>query len=174
MNAHGTATLLVSQAGSDMAHALERGLRAAGRAVTVVTNPLDSVAEAVRAAPPVDCLVVGVDFFDSEAFRLLPLFRREWPDTTIVAYHGPGFEHKGRIAGLVGADVVLSRPAAVLEFLGGRTAVGRPVRRDAPSRRATPKEPAPPRASQRSARMPAAPVASPEPPPAAAEPPAAR
>lgn len=174
VNAHGTATLLVAQPGSEMADALAEGLRAAGRPVTVVTNPLDSVAEAVRADPPLNCLVVGVDFFDDEAFRLLPLFRREWPDTTIVAYHGRGFEHKGRIAGLVGADVVLSRPAHLLEFLGGRKAAGRTVPQNGPSQPTTQEAPAPARVTERSARTPASPVAAPEPPSAAPAPSAAQ
>ena len=118
VNANGSVTLLIKQAGSATADALARGLRAAGFSLLVVTTPYDSVTEAARRGTPVRYLVVGVDFFDAEAFRLLPLFRREWPTTTIVAYHSPGFEHKGRIAGLVGADVVLSQPAEVLAFLG--------------------------------------------------------
>jgi hypothetical protein len=117
VNVQGTATLLVKQAGSEMAHALERGLRATGLPLTVLANPYDAVTEAATGDAPVEYLVVGVDFFDAEAFRLIPLFRREWPDTTVVAYHSPGFEHKGRIAQLVGADVVVSRPAQLLDLL---------------------------------------------------------
>jgi len=118
VNANGFVTLLVKQAGSATADAIARGLRAAGLPLLIVTAPYDAVTEAARTNVPVRHLVVGVDYFDAEAFRLLPLFRREWPTTTIVAYHSPGFEHKGRVAGLVGADVVLSRPAEVLAFLG--------------------------------------------------------
>ena len=117
VNANAPMTLLVKQAGSATAEALERGLRAAGVTLRVLASPYDTVTEAARRGAGVQHLVVGVDFFDAETFRLVPLFRREWPRTTIVAYHSPGFEHKGRIAGLVGADVVLSRPEELLDFL---------------------------------------------------------
>jgi len=158
VNRHGTATLLVKQPGSEMAHALERGLRAAGISLTVATTPYDAVTEAARADPSPAYLLVGVDFFDAEAYRVLPLFRREWPSTTIVAYHSPGFEHKGRLAGIVGADVVVSRPEQLLTFLGEV------------SREPQTQPPAPSRAPmKRPAKPPPAPAA---PPSAAAPPPA--
>jgi len=116
VNTSGPVSLLVKQSGSAVADALEQGLRAAGLRVVVAPSPFDTVIEAARAAG-IQHLVVGVDYFGPEEFRLLPLFRREWPDTVIVAYHAPGFEHKGRIAELVGADVVLSRPGDVARFL---------------------------------------------------------
>jgi len=162
VNRHGTATLLVKQPGSEMAHALERGLRAAGVPLTVAANPYDAVTEAARADPSPAYLLVGVDFFDAEALRLLPLFRREWPDTTIVAYHSPGFEHKGRLAGIVGADVVVSRPEQLLTFLGEVSREPR-ARPPAPSRAPT----------TRPAVPPPAPAAEPAPPPALAESPSA-
>lgn len=176
VNVHGTATLLVRQTGSDLAHALERGLRAAGLPLTVLANPYDAVTEAARGDAPVGYLVVGVDFFDAEAFRLLPLFRREWPDTTLVAYHSPGFEHKGRIARLVGADVVVSRPAELLDLLG---TLSREARPPVPSRPPVDRQAAAPAAvprpeADREAEVPAAaPRAAERPPPAEpAEPPA--
>jgi hypothetical protein len=166
VNGHGTATLLVKQPGSEVALALERGLRAAGLPLIVVTNPYDAVTEATRADPPVRYLLVGVDFFDGEAFRLLPLFRREWPETTIAAYHSPGFEHKGRIAGLVGADVVLSRPDQLLTWLAKlarqeRRDAGRPEGGPAETEPVAASPPQPERAP--ATRPPTAPAAHPPP-----------
>jgi hypothetical protein len=183
VNAHGTATLLVKQPGSEVALALERGLRAAGLPLLVVTNPYDAVAEAARTDPPVRYLLVGVDFFDGEAFRLLPLFRREWPETTIAAYHSPGFEHKGRIAGLVGADVVLSRPDQLLTWLAKlarqeRRNADRPEPERAETEPAPPARPQPARvratrpATARPAEAPPAPEPVEAPPAAAPAPPA--
>jgi len=91
-----------------VAQDIERGLRALGMTVIPVATPYDAVSEAARREGAVDRLIVGVDYFGPEAFRVLPLFRREWPDTTLVAYHSPGFEHKGHIAELVGADLVVA------------------------------------------------------------------
>jgi hypothetical protein len=110
-------TLLVKQAGATAPDALERGLRAAGLDVVLAPSPLDAVTDAARTPGGLRYLVLGVDYFGPEQFRLFPLFRREWPDTVLVAYHSAGFEHKGRIARLVGADVVLARPEDVFYFL---------------------------------------------------------
>jgi len=144
VNANGCVTLLVKQAGSATADALARGFRAAGLPPVVLATPYDSVTEAARRDAPVGYLVVGVDYFDAEAFRLLPLFRREWPTTTIVAYHSPGFEHKGSLAGLVGADVVLSRPDELLDFLAALSRPAEPaVAPPQPKRQAAPSEPSP-------------------------------
>jgi len=110
-------SLLVTQRGSAVADGLERGLRALGVPITLVATPYDAVTEAAGRAEPVERLIVGVDFMGPDEFRILPLFRREWPDTCIVAYHSPGFEHKGRIAELVGADLVVAGPEALSRFL---------------------------------------------------------
>lgn len=104
-----------ASAGADLLH---DGLRAAGVHVTVVATVFDLPAEMERAGG-VPYLVLGVDYFGREEFRLLPMVRREWPRTVIVAYHGPGFEHQGRVAELVGADVVLGSPADVSRFVTG-------------------------------------------------------
>jgi len=159
VNANGSVTLLVKQAGSATAETLARRLRAAGLTLVVVKTPYDAVTEAARLGTPVQYLVVGVDFFDAEAFRLVPLFRREWPTTTLVAYHSPGFEHKGGIARLVGADVVLSRPEELQDFLD---AVSRPAE---PAAAPRPIEASPTPSQQRPAR-----AAATETPPAEAPP----
>lgn len=115
--ARATTSLLVKQRGSAVADGLERSLRALGVPVTLVATAYDAVTEAAGRAEPVERLIVGVDFLGPDEFRILPLFRREWPDTYIVAYHSPGFEHKGRIAELVGADLVIAGPADLSRFL---------------------------------------------------------
>jgi len=176
VNANGSVTLLVKQAGSATGDALERGLRAAGLPLVVATNPFDTVTQAARRGSPVRYLVVGVDFYDAETFRLLPLFRREWPTTTIIAYHSPGFEHKGRIARLVGADVVLSEPAGLIEFLGSLSRGGPPAsvtRPEAPR----PAEPPAPAVHEESDVLPAParpPAEAAHAPPVAAQAPAAQ
>ena len=109
--------VLIKQAGASAPDALERGLRAAGLDVVLAPSPLDAVTESARTPGGLRYLVLGVDYFGPEQFRLFPLFRREWPDTVLVAYHSDGFEHKGRIARLVGADMVLARPEDVFYFL---------------------------------------------------------
>ena len=85
--------------------------------LVVAPSPFDAVTEAARSADAIQYLFVGVDYFGPEQFRLFPLFRREWPQTQLVAYHSNGFEHKGHIARLVGADVLLAMPGGVASFL---------------------------------------------------------
>ena len=96
---------------------LEEGLRAAGLRVVSVPTVYDAVAEAQRAGPGMGRLVVGIDGFGPNEFRVFPLMRREWPQATLVACHSPGFEYKGRIAELVGADVVLCGIDDVVQFI---------------------------------------------------------
>ena len=100
-------SLLVQQADSATGEALLRGLRAAGIRVLAVSTVWDAVVEMERAGGA-RYLLVGIDYFGRDEFRLLPLVRREWPPTVIIAYLSPGFEHLGRIAELVGADVILA------------------------------------------------------------------
>ena len=113
----GSVSLLVKQTGSAAAEALHQGLRAAGLRVIVVPTAYDAAAEADRVADIIRYLIVGVDYFGPGEFRLMPLVRREWPEILIVAYHSPGFEYKGRVAELVGADVILATPEDVLRFV---------------------------------------------------------
>ena len=110
-------SVLVKQAGSAVAEALHQGLRDTGFQVIAVPTAYDVVVEAERAAGAVEHVLLGVDHFGPGEFRLIPLVRREWPETLLVAYHSPGFEHKGRIAELVGADTVLSTADDVSRFL---------------------------------------------------------
>lgn len=100
-------SLLVQQADSATGEALLRGLRAAGIRVLAVSTVWDAVVEMERAGGA-RYLLVGIDYFGRDEFRLLPLVRREWPPTVIIAYLSPGFEHLGHIAELVGADVILT------------------------------------------------------------------
>jgi len=129
--------LLVKQPHSAGAEVLERGLRSVGYEVVCLPTVFDAIPEAARSGGEVQYLLVGVDYLGPEAFRVLPIFRREWPQVTIVAYHSEGFEHKGRVAALVGADVVVSRPEEVHYFLetlpkpGPGPEVGRGVEREA-------------------------------------------
>ena len=111
------ASLLVQSAAGPMVEALRRGLLAAGFPVTIVSSVFDAVVEAARAADPIRHFVVGVDLFGEQEFRLFPLVRREWPGALIVAYHSAGFEHKGRLAEVIGADVVLGTFEAVAQFV---------------------------------------------------------
>jgi len=117
MNPPAATALLLKWRGSTAAEALDRGLRAAGVHVATVATAYDVVAEAARLGDALRYLIVGVDPFGPGEFRLLPLVRREWPTTVIVAYHSCGFEYKGRLAELVGADIILSAPDAVASFV---------------------------------------------------------
>jgi len=160
-------SVLVKQAGSAVAETLHHGLRDAGLHVVVVPTAYDVVVEAERAPGTVAHVVLGVDHLGPGEFRLMPLVRREWPETVVVAYHGPGFEYKGRIAELVGADIVLSTAEDVSRFLAGLTAhrtAGPAVPPPAPPAplRMIP-SPAPPQGPP----TPAAPPPVPEPAPAA-------
>lgn len=157
MTTTGSLSLLVKQAGSAAAEALHRGLRAAGLRLAIVPTVYDVPAEADRAAGGIRQLILGVDHFGPGEFRIIPLVRREWPATVVVAYHSPGFEHKGRIAELVGADVILATPDDLSRFVEGL----------APSAAPVPAE-APPTVPPVEAAAPAAPA--PAPAPAAAEP----
>ena len=109
--------LFVKAGRSALAEMLHQSLLAAGLPMMVVPTAYDVVAEAQRRGGGVRWLVVGVDYFGPNEYRLLPLVKREWPETVIVAYHSPGFEHKGRLAELVGADVMLSSPEGAAHFM---------------------------------------------------------
>ncbi len=110
------ATLLVRPAPSALADAVHRGFLAAGFPVMILPTVYEAVAEAARSPVPIRHFIVGVDAFGDQEFRLFPLVRREWPGAMIVAYHSPDFAHKGRLAELVGADVVLDTAESVISF----------------------------------------------------------
>jgi hypothetical protein len=178
---------MVRPAASAMSDAIQNGLRAAGLDAAVVSNVFDAVVEAEHAAQaqagsPARALtqtIVCVDHFGQQDFRLFPLMRREWPETLIVAFHSPGFDYKGRLAELLGADVVLGSAAdvaewakrlvpaapAVVEIRPTPTAPAAPVEPPAhqapepPAR--TPSTDAPPAAYQYLARAPEPPSAPP-------------
>lgn len=111
------ASLLLKQPGSALAEILHQSLRAAGARVTTAANPYEVLAEAARAEHPFRYILVGVDYFGRDDFRLLPLLRREWPEAFLVAYHSSGFEYKGELAELVGADLVLTDEKGLSAFL---------------------------------------------------------
>jgi len=165
-----------------MSDAIQDGLRAAGLRAAVVSNVFDAVVEAEHAAQaqagsPARALtqtIVCVDHFGQQDFRLFPLMRREWPETLIVAFHSPGFDYKGRLAELLGADVVLGSTADVAEWAKSLVPAA-PAAGETP---ATPVEPPAHQAPEPPARTPStdAPPAAyqylaraPEPPPAAAD-----
>lgn len=127
MNVTASTALLVKQPGSSAGEALHRGLCAAGHRVTAVPTAFDGVVEAERASRPFRYLVAGIDFYGRNEFGLFPLVRREWPETVIVVYHSPGFEHKARIAELLGAHIVLATTEAVSTFLEGLAADAMPI-----------------------------------------------
>ena len=123
LNATVAACLLVKPAGSAMGETVHRGLLAAGMRVLSVPTVYDAVVEADRmmrpsSAGPVGLrhFIVGIDFFGQQELRLFPLVRREWPQTLLVAYHSPGFDYKGRLAELLGADVILGSDEDVVRF----------------------------------------------------------
>jgi hypothetical protein len=157
MNHAGGISLILKSAGP-AGEALDQALRAAGFRVRVAPTVFDVVTEAQRTEGLLQHLFVGVDQWGPGEFRLLPLVRREWPATTIVAYCSPGFAYKGRVAELVGADAVLTSIGEILHFIEGLAPLAEP----APSLEPPP-EPAP------VAQAPAArPVESPAPVAAAA------
>jgi len=117
--------LILKQPGSFLGDLLAQGLLAAGMHVVTVATPYDIVVEAERSTVSPRCVLLAVDYFGREEFRLLPLLKREWPDTQVATYHSSGFEHKGRLAELMGADFVLGEPedvAALLETLARKPA----------------------------------------------------
>jgi hypothetical protein len=123
LNATVAACLLVKPAGSAMVETVHRGLLAAGMRVLSVPTVYDAVVEADRMVRPSSAgpvglrhFIVGIDFFGQQELRLFPLVRREWPQTLLVAYHSPGFDYKGRLAELLGADVILGSDEDVARF----------------------------------------------------------
>jgi len=118
MNPGGSISLVVKPAGPP-GEALDQALRAAGFLVRVAPTVFDAVTEAQRAGGVLKYLFVGVDHWGPREFRLLPLVRREWPATSIVACHSPGFAYKGRLAELIGADAVLGSTEEILQFVEG-------------------------------------------------------
>jgi hypothetical protein len=108
---------LVRPSNSAAATAVQFGLRAAGVKVISVSTAYDAVVEVERLGGRLRHLILGVDFFGRDELRIIPLARREWPEMMIVAYHSPGFEHKGRLAELVGADLVLGTPDQIANFM---------------------------------------------------------
>jgi hypothetical protein len=183
VTANGLTSFFVQQAGSAAGEALLNGLRAAGFRVITVRTVWDVVVEIERAGGA-RFLISGIDSFGRDEFRLFPLVRREWPETVIVAYLNPGFEHLGHIAELVGADVVLASLRDVSAFInslapGPPQEVPKPAPAAPPSAPAAPdKAPEPVAAKPSPAPAHASPVAPPPPrpsePPAAPEPVAAK
>ncbi|MCX5674279.1 MAG: hypothetical protein NTX87_04670 [Planctomycetota bacterium] len=114
---HAAAVSLLVKPAGPAGELLVQGLRAAGLRVAVVPTVFDAVAEAQRAGSALAYLIVGVDYFGPGEFRLFPLVRREWPGATLVACHSPGFEYKGRVAELVGADVVVCGMEEISRFI---------------------------------------------------------
>ena len=130
MNEAGTRAILVKQRGSAMADLLEQSLGAAGVRIMAVETAYEAIVEAERSAAPYRYIILGVDHFGREEFRLIPVVRREWPQATLVAYHSPGFEYKGALADLVGADLVLAGLdgiSVLLEDLGQKSPPAAPV-----------------------------------------------
>jgi hypothetical protein len=176
VTANGLTSFFVQQAGSAAGEALLNGLRAAGFRVVTVRTVWDVVVEIERAGGA-RFLVSGIDSFGRDEFRLFPLVRREWPETVIVAYLNPGFEHLGHIAELVGADVVLASLRDISAFINS-LAPGPPQEVPKPAPAAPPPAPAAPDKAPEPAAakpFPAPANASPvvPPPPRPSEPPAA-
>ena len=121
-------SLLLKVRGSVLAETVDQSLRAAGARVTTADSPCRLLAEAARAEDPFRHILLGVDWFSHDEFRLFALLRHEWPETVLVAYHSPGFGYKGELAELVGADVVLSDAGDVSRFLESLAAPARAVR----------------------------------------------
>jgi outer membrane biosynthesis protein TonB len=142
VTANGLTSFFVQQAGSAAEEALLNGLRAAGFRVVTVRTVWDVVVEIERAGGA-RFLVAGIDSFGRDEFRLFPLVRREWPETVIVAYLNPGFEHLGHIAELVGADVVLASLRDISAFINS-LAPGPPQEAPKPEPAAPPPAPAAP------------------------------
>jgi hypothetical protein len=126
MNHGGSVSLVLKPAGPP-GEALDQALRAAGFCVRVAPTVFDVVTEAHRAGGSLKHLFVGIDHWGPNEFRLLPLVRREWPATTIVAYHSPGFAYKGRVAELVGADAVLGSLDEIVQFIESLAASAEPA-----------------------------------------------
>lgn len=133
MNPKGGVSLILRPEGP-AGEALDQALRAAGFCVQTVSTVFDIVAEAQRAGESLRHIFVDVDYWGPGEFRLLPLVRREWPGTTIVACYSEGFAYKGRVAEMVGADAVLSGVEALLQFVESLTP---------PAESAAPPEPPP-------------------------------
>jgi len=119
MNPAAPISLLVKHCGAAAGELLDRGLRAAGLLVVVAPTVYDAVIEAERATGSLRHLICCVDYFGRDDFRLFRLVRREWPKTVIVAHYSPGFEYKGRLAELVGADVILGCLEDIANFVEG-------------------------------------------------------
>jgi hypothetical protein len=120
MNHEGGVSIILRPAGP-AGEALDQALRAAGFCVRPVSTVFDIVAEAQRAGKSLRHIFVDVDYWGPGEFRLLPLVRREWPATTIVACYSQGFAYKGRVAELVGADAVLSGAEELVQFVESLT-----------------------------------------------------
>jgi len=167
MNRGGSVSLVLKPAGPP-GEALAQALRAAGFCVRVAPTVFDVVTEAHRAGGSLQHLFVGVDHWGPNEFRLLPLVRREWPATTIVAYHSPGFAYKGRVAELVGADAVLGGIDEIVQFIESLAASAEPAAPVEP-----PPEPPPPApVAKAEPTRPVGVAPALEPPPAPTRPPA--
>ena len=126
MSQAGGISLILRPAGP-AGEVLEHALRAIGLSVRVAPTVFDIVTEAQRAQGGLQHLFVGVDHWGPAEFRLLPLVRREWPATIVVAYCSPGFAYKGRVAELVGADAVLTSIDEMMRFVEGLASSAEPA-----------------------------------------------
>ena len=170
VNATARVSFLVGRADAKTAQAILQGLPAAGVRIAAIPTAWDAVVEMERARGA-RYLFLGVDYFGRDEFRLIPLVRREWPDTVVIALASAGFEHQGRLAELVGADVVLTSLDGILAFVNGLApgappSEPRPARVPAPTSppAAAPKTDNAARGSVHAPASPEAPAASPVPP----------
>ncbi len=167
----GLTALLLRHPGSAFADVLAQSLGAAGVRVTSVTRPYDVLIAAERAPGPYRYVILGLDGFSRDEFRLLPILQREWPDSRRVVYHSAGFEYKARLAEFLGADLVLEGLdgiSALLEALDAETTEPLPDLQLPPPRH--PPEARPARAG-RSRTAPSRPPHTEPPTPEEAEPP---
>jgi hypothetical protein len=139
VNATARVSFLVGRADAKTAQAILQGLPAAGVRIAAIPTAWDAVVEMERARGA-RYLFLGVDYFGRDEFRLIPLVRREWPDTVVIALASAGFEHQGRLAELVGADVVLTSLDGILAFVNG-LAPGAPPSEPRPARVPAPTSP---------------------------------
>ncbi len=115
--------ILLAEDDADLRLALRLALEAAGDTVAIPANAQEALA--LQRREPAEVLITDIFMPEGDGFEAIDSFRREFPDTRIVAVSGGG--QRGRTdylasARLAGVDATLQKPFEIdvlLETLRG-------------------------------------------------------
>jgi CheY-like chemotaxis protein len=110
--------VLIADDSAGFRQSLKLALEAAGYRVRVAAHGGEAIA--LQNERPADILITDIFMPESDGFEAIDQFRRDFPDTKIVAMSGDA-QHARReylsVAALVGVDATLKKPFKTEELL---------------------------------------------------------